>query len=70
VKASIYIVRAFVKLRQFLASHKELADKLAELEQQVGTHDKAIVSVFQAMRKLMSPAPPTKKKAGFKLEKP
>ncbi|MFA4972623.1 MAG: ORF6N domain-containing protein [bacterium] len=65
VAASIYVVRAFIRLRQFLASHKELADKLAELERQVGTHDKAIVSLFQAIRKLMAPLPQKKKKAGL-----
>ena len=65
VAASIYVVRAFIRLRQFLASHKELANKLAELERQVGTHDKAIVSLFQAIRKLMAPLPQKKKKAGL-----
>ncbi|MFA4973983.1 MAG: ORF6N domain-containing protein [bacterium] len=65
VKASIFVVRAFVKLRQFLASHKELAEKLIELERQVGTHDKAIVSMFQAIRMLMSPTQGKRKKIGF-----
>jgi len=65
VAASIYVVRAFVRLRQFLASHKELAEKLDDLERQVGTHDKAIVSMFQAIRKLMSPAQGKRKKIGF-----
>lgn len=65
VEASIYVVRTFVRLRQFVASHKELADKLADLERQVGTHDKAIVSLFNAIRKLMAPLPPKKKKVGY-----
>jgi hypothetical protein len=54
IQASIYVVRAFVKLRQFVASHRELAHKLDELERNVATHDKAICSLFDAMRKLMS----------------
>ncbi|MFA5187415.1 MAG: ORF6N domain-containing protein [Patescibacteria group bacterium] len=65
VKASIYVVRAFVRLKQFIASHKELAQKLDDLERQLGTHDKAIVSTFQAIRKLMSPTQGKRKKVGF-----
>jgi len=67
-QASIYVVRAFVRLRRFLASHKELADKLKELERQVGTHDEAIVSLFDAIRKLMAPKTGREKTIGFKLE--
>ena len=70
VAASVYVVRAFVKLRQILSSHRDLAKKLDDLERQVGTHDKAIVSIFQAMRKLMSPTARTRKKVGFELKKP
>ncbi|MFA5812273.1 MAG: ORF6N domain-containing protein [bacterium] len=65
VKASIYVVRAFVKLRQLLASHKELAAKIDALERAFATHDKAIVSLFEAIRKLMSPLPAKTKKIGF-----
>ena len=39
VRMSVFVVRAFVKLRAVLATHKELADKLSELELKVGTHD-------------------------------
>ncbi|MFA4874676.1 MAG: ORF6N domain-containing protein [bacterium] len=67
VEASIYVVRAFVRLRQFLASHKELADKFAELERQVGTHDKAIVSLFSAIKQMMAPPTAAEKKIGFNL---
>ena len=65
VKASIYVVRAFVKLKQLVSSHKELAAKIDELEQNVATHDKAIVSLFEAIRKLMTPPPEKKRKIGF-----
>ena len=68
VAASVYVVRAFVRFRQILASHREFARKLDDLERQVGTHDKAIVSIFQAIRKLMAPPTPIPhKKAGFDL---
>lgn len=61
VEASIYVVRAFIKLREQLVSHTELALKLNLLEQKIATHDQAICSLFDAMRKLMTPPEPKKK---------
>ena len=55
VKASIWVVRAFVKLRQLLATHKELSGKLAELERRIGRHDREIVAIMAAIRELMEP---------------
>ncbi len=60
VQMSVFVVRAFVKLREVLATDKQLADKLSELERKVGTHDKAIVSIIAAIRGLTEP---TKRKA-------
>jgi hypothetical protein len=57
IDASVYVVRAFVRLRQLLATHKELAHKLAELERKVETHDEAIRSLLKAIRQLMEPPP-------------
>jgi len=65
IQASIYVVRAFVRLRQLLASHRDLAEKLDELERNVATHDKAICSLFDAMRKLMSYPEKPRRKIGF-----
>ncbi len=65
VTASVFVVRAFVKLREFLATHKELAQKLAELEQRLSTHDKAIRSLFDAIRQLMVQPEPKKRTIGF-----
>ncbi len=48
VQMSVFVVRAFIKLREVLATHRELADKLTELERKVGTHDKALVSIIAA----------------------
>ena len=53
---SVFVVRAFVKLRQWMASHKQLADKLDELERKVTGHDEAIRQLVAAMRQLMAPA--------------
>ena len=55
VQASIYVVRAFVKLRQMLAPYKELAGKLNQLEKKLQNHDKQIIAVVQAIKLLMPP---------------
>ncbi len=69
VKASIYVVRAFVKLREMLAAHKELAQKLAELESRIQGHDEQIVALVEAIRQLMEPLPaPPRKRIGFHSE--
>ena len=66
VRMSVFVVRAFVKLRAVLATHKELADKLSELERQVGTHDQAIVSIIATIRQLTEPAKPKARVIGFR----
>lgn len=71
VQVNIGIMRAFVRLRNVLASHKELTAKFAELEQRVGKHDKAIHSIVEAIRELMAePAGPPKGRIGFQKAKP
>jgi len=65
VKVNIEIMRAFVRLRQLLSTHKELAQKLAELERRIGAHDEQIQMVFEAIRQLMTPPEPNKRKIGF-----
>src|SRR4030081_3852195 len=54
VRMSVFVVRAFVKLRETSLQYKELAGKLTELERKVGTHDQAIASTIAAIRQLMS----------------
>jgi len=67
-QVNIQIMRAFVKLRQLLNSHKELARKLEELERK---YDSQFKSVFDAIRMLMEPPadPSPKKTIGFRPEK-
>jgi hypothetical protein len=55
VKISISIIKTFIKLRQILSTHKELAYKLAELERKTEKHDDAIKVIFEAIRELMMP---------------
>src|SRR5713226_7768973 len=53
VQMSVYVVRAFVKLRTILGTHKELDKKLAELERRMDSHDTHIQSLLEAIRRLM-----------------
>jgi hypothetical protein len=65
VQASIAVVRAFIRLRQFLATHKELAGKLAELENRIEEHDEEITALFEAIRRLMEPPDKPGRPIGF-----
>ncbi len=65
VMVNIAIMRAFVKLRQMLATHKKLAQKLAELERRLEGHDQKIHSIFEAIRQLMAPPVPARRRIGF-----
>lgn len=58
IKTSVYVVRAFVQLRDLLASNRQLAEKFAELERKVSSHDQAIVGILKAIRELMNPPEP------------
>ena len=62
VEMGVYVVRAFVRLREVLASSKELTAKLNELEHKVDSHDQAIAGLINAMRELMRPPEPQKKR--------
>ncbi|OGS00990.1 MAG: hypothetical protein A2V88_16620 [Elusimicrobia bacterium RBG_16_66_12] len=65
VNASIQVVRAFVRLRELVATHKELARKFSELEHRVESHDTHIQPLFDAIRELMEPPKKPAKKIGF-----
>jgi hypothetical protein len=63
VRASVQVVRAFVRLREMLVAHRDLARKLAELE---ARYDIQFQEVFSAIRQLMAPPDPRKRKVGFR----
>lgn len=65
IAVNIEIMRVFVRLRELLASNRELADKLNELERYVLTHDKQIQTIFEAIRQLISPAKTSPRQIGF-----
>jgi ORF6N domain len=62
---SVFVVRAFVRLRETLASHKALAAKFAELEQRLETHGKTIGGIIDAIRALMAPPEKPSRRIGF-----
>jgi hypothetical protein len=67
---SVYVVRAFVQLRQVLATNEELAQRLSELdariERKLAVHDQALADIITAIRELMAPAEPrSKRPIGF-----
>ena len=65
-QVNIAIMRAFVRLREVLSTHKELAHKLAELEHKTEKHDTEIQAIFEAIRQLMAPPPEkSKRRIGF-----
>ena len=65
VEMSVYIVRAFVQLREMLASKTALARKLNELEGKLKNHDEAITAILSAIRELMNPPLPLRRGIGF-----
>lgn len=66
IEASVFVVRAFVKLRETLATHKEVAYKLSELERKFRSHDVSIQSFMVAIRRLMKPPEPKQRRIGFR----
>jgi len=65
VEMSVYVVRAFVQLRELLASNAELARRLDELEGKLEHHDEAITAILSAIRELMNPPAPKRRGIGF-----
>lgn len=72
VEVSIYVVRAFVQQREFLASHKDLARELRALEMRVtkkfAAQDETIKDIISTLRELMMPPDPTKRPIGFVID--
>lgn len=62
IEVSVYVVRAFVQLRESLAMHKQIGKRLDELERKVGMHDRAIGQILEAIRQLTQPPEPAKRR--------
>lgn len=66
VEMSVFVVRAFVHLRDFARTHAELGKQLATLERRVVAHDADLKQVFAALRRLLDPPKPPRPQIGFK----
>ena len=65
IEASIYVVRAFLKMREFASTHRDLGAKLDELERKFASHDKAISGIIETIRQMVSAPVPRKDQIGF-----
>jgi hypothetical protein len=70
IEVNSVIMRVFVRLREMMATHKELAFKLMELEERLEGHDEQIQNIFEAIRQLMTPPERERKKIGFEVDEP
>jgi phage regulator Rha-like protein len=67
IEMSVFVVRAFVRMREMLAKNRQLAAKINELDRRLETHDTAIQDIIDAIKELMVPESPSKRKIGFQL---
>jgi hypothetical protein len=67
VQMSVFVVRAFVRLREMLGTNRKLAGKITELEGRLDTHDSTIQGLIDAIKELMTPPDPPRKRIGFQL---
>ena len=67
VEMSVFVVRAFVRMREMLAKNRQLAAKINELDRRRETHATAIQDIVEAIKELMAPEGPSKRKIGFQL---
>lgn len=65
VEMSVFVVRAFVRLREFARGHTEIARRLDALEQKVTEHDDDLREMFNALRALLTPSPRATREIGF-----
>jgi hypothetical protein len=68
VEVSVFIVRAFVKLRKVISEHKELTRKISQIERRLIEHDDQLIQIIQALKQLLNPnLPPKRYRIGFLL---
>jgi hypothetical protein len=70
VEASVYVIRAFVRLREVLSSNKDLAQKLKELESKIEGHGEQIRDIIEAINQLLLPPEKPKRQIGFRVKEP
>jgi hypothetical protein len=65
IEMSIFVVRSFVRMREALATNRQIEAKLAELERRLESHDGDIQQLIEAIRELMEPEPANPRRIGF-----
>lgn len=65
IEMSVFVVRAFVQMRQTLAVNRRVVAKLSELEARLDSHDSEIQDLVEAIRELLAPMPASKRRIGF-----
>jgi hypothetical protein len=70
IQVNIGIMRAFMRLRETLSLHKELAGRLAVLERKIESHDESIRTLFEAIRQLMASPVKPRRSIGFSVREP
>jgi phage regulator Rha-like protein len=66
IEMSVFVVRAFVRLRDMLATNGKVASKLLELERHLKGHDASIQAIIEAIHELMAPEPRKRRRIGFR----
>ena len=66
VQMSVYVVRAFLRLREWVVGQTELATKLSELERRVAGHDEDLRAIVQTIRRLLAPPETPRRRIGFR----
>ena len=69
IQINILIIKAFVRLRNILSTHKELADKINALENRVGQHDEVIIEIVREIKRIVEVENKPKPKIGFAIDK-
>jgi hypothetical protein len=67
IEMSIFVVRAFARMREALVMNQKIASKLEELEQRLENHDVEIQELFETLRELMIPSRRNRRRIGFQL---
>jgi len=62
IEVSVFIIRAFVKLRQLVSGQKELQRKISQIERKLTDHDDQIIELVKLIKQLLKPEPPPRKR--------
>ena len=68
IDVNIRIIRIFTKMRELLSTNKDVLLKLIRLEGKINNHDQEIQLIFEALKQLLNPKQPPRKRIGFKLK--